>query len=143
MCLTQQQLSFVCAICCEFFYLQAKQCVSSPSAHSLHVSVSSYSLEMGRHVNCMGPMAPTPRSRASRLQNLRKIAIIVSICAAKKMKKRTFAQSFIVKCALIVQQLMSKLFDITFRQGNAFWFLCSYVVVFLLLQVISADSLDC
>ena len=44
MLLTQQQLSVMCEICCEFFCLPAKQYVSLLRAHNLRVSVSHFSL---------------------------------------------------------------------------------------------------
>jgi len=73
MLLTQQHLPVMCEICCDIFCLPAKQCVSSMSEHSFSVSVSNLTSEAGdTHVYFIRPVAPTPRSEASEVQNVYK-----------------------------------------------------------------------
>ena len=44
MILTQQQLRVMCEICCKVLDTAARQCLTPLSAHSLHVSVSNFTV---------------------------------------------------------------------------------------------------
>ena len=70
--LTQQQLSVVCEICCEFFIFQRNNVEWWACAASVSLSPISDLWNCIHHVYFIKPVAPTPKSEPSKLQNLHK-----------------------------------------------------------------------
>jgi len=69
MLLIHQHLHVMCEVCSEFLSSSEATCQLSESAQCLELEIS----EMGHtHVHFIRPVAPTPRSEPSELQNLQR-----------------------------------------------------------------------